>query len=97
MSKKKHQTVNIQLDSYEQEIEDALPETLEKLTLTKNLAEELIFSKKAAANYLHKEAEIQIKLTHFDIEGLQRLAVRDGLPYQTLITSILHQYVTHHL
>lgn len=32
-----------------------------------------------------------------DVEGLKRIAVKEGLPYQTLISSILHKYVTQHL
>lgn len=85
------------LDSYEQEIENLLPDSFEKLRMTKNLAEELAFSKQAASNYLRKDSKINIRLSRYDVEGLRRLAVREGLPYQTLISSILHKYVSHHL
>lgn len=59
--------------------------------------EELAFAKEAAANYLRKEAKINIRLTRHDVEGLKRIAVKEGLPYQTLISSVLHKYVTSHL
>jgi predicted DNA binding CopG/RHH family protein len=91
MSKK-----TIKLDLEEQAIEDALPDTLAALPVTKNLKEEIKLAKIAAANYLRKEAKINIRLTHFDVDNLRRLAVRKGIPYQTLITGILHEYVTHH-
>ena len=97
MSKKKIVLDDIKLDADEQSIEDVLPETLATLPVTKNLKEEIIFAKEAAANYLRKEAKINIRLTHFDVENLRRLAARKGLPYQTLITGILHEYVTHHV
>jgi predicted DNA binding CopG/RHH family protein len=96
MSKKKRNVFDVPLDSYEQEIEKALPNSLNKLSI-KNLNEELAFSKEAAANYLRKDTKINIRLSHHDIDGLRRLAVREGLPYQTLIASILHKYVSHHL
>lgn len=97
MSKKKRSILDVQLDSYEQEIENALPDSFNKLHQTENMDDELVFSKEAAANYLRKDTKINIRLSHHDVEGLRRLAVREGLPYQTLIASILHKYVSRHL
>lgn len=97
MRKKKRGKLNVKLDPYEKEIEDALPESLEEISSVENLAEELAFLKKAAANYLRKDTKINIRLSHYDVEGLRRIAVREGLPYQTLIASILHKYITQHL
>jgi predicted DNA binding CopG/RHH family protein len=97
MSKKKRGVPHVKLDAYEQELEDALPESLNELPTTENLDDELAFAKEAAANYLRKGTKINIRLSHYDVEGLRRLAVREGLPYQTLIASILHKYVSRHL
>lgn len=97
MSIKKTNVFDIKLDPEEQEIEDALPDTWEKLPFSAHQDEEMIFAKEAAANYLRKEAKINIRLTRHDAEGLRRIASREGLPYQTLISSILHKYVTSHL
>lgn len=97
MSKKKRSILDVKLDSYEQEIENALPDSLNKLHKTENMDDELAFSKEAAANYLRKDTKINIRLSHHDVEGLRRLAVREGLPYQTLIASILHKYVSRNL
>lgn len=97
MSRKKRSVFDVELDSYEKEIEDALPESLDELSVTKNLAEDIAFAKEAAANYLRKDTKINIRLSHYDVEGLRRIAAREGLPYQTLIGSILHKYITHHL
>lgn len=96
MSRKKKDIFDIELDAYEQEIEDMLPSALEKLR-PKSLKEELAFAKEAAANYLRKDTKINIRLSHHDVDGLRRIAVREGLPYQTLIASVLHKYVASHL
>src|SRR3990172_9500544 len=42
---------------------------------------------------LKKDRRINIRLSQKDLEALQTLALEEGLPYQTLIASILHKYV----
>lgn len=96
---KKRNVSNTKLDEYEQELSDALDQAMGKgkLKNVPNLEEEMALAKRAAANYLRKDAKINIRLTRHDVDGLRRIAVREGLPYQTLIASILHKYVTNHL
>jgi predicted DNA binding CopG/RHH family protein len=43
---------------------------------------------------LRKDRRINIRLSQKDLEALQTLAVEEGIPYQTLIASILHKYVS---
>lgn len=50
--------------------------------------------KKAATNYVKKDARINIRLSEADLEGLKAKAAEEGLPYQTLIASILHKFVS---
>lgn len=97
MLKRKQDRLNLKLDPEEMEIENALPKTLDKLRLTGGFVEEFAFAKAAASNYLRKDAKINIRLSHHDIEGLRRISVKEGLPYQTLISSVLHKYVVNHL
>lgn len=97
MSENKKDIFDIKLDAEEQEIEDALPGNWDQLPFSENQAEELVFAKKTAANHLRKDAAINIRLTRHDIEALRRIAIREGLPYQTLISSVLHKFVTHQL
>lgn len=85
------------LDADEQEIEDALPESWNALPMTENQEEEIAFAKEAAANYLRKDAKINIRLSRVDVERARRLAARKGIPYQTLIASIIHEYMAGHL
>lgn len=47
----------------------------------------------AARETLRKDKRINIRLSQKDLEGIQARAARDGLPYQTLISSIIHKFV----
>jgi predicted DNA binding CopG/RHH family protein len=41
-----------------------------------------------------KDQRINIRLSAGDLRDLQVKALQEGLPYQTLIASVLHKYVT---
>lgn len=47
----------------------------------------------SAGETLRKDKRVNIRITGRDLRQLQRIALREGLPYQTLISSILHKYV----
>lgn len=40
-----------------------------------------------------KDARINIRLSSRDLKNLQKKALAEGIPYQTLISSVLHKYV----
>lgn len=40
-----------------------------------------------------KDARINIRLSSNDLRRLQKKAIAEGIPYQTLVASILHKYV----
>jgi predicted DNA binding CopG/RHH family protein len=46
-----------------------------------------------AKNSLRKEKRVNIRISENDLAHLQRKAVHDGLPYQTLISSVLHKFI----
>jgi predicted DNA binding CopG/RHH family protein len=48
----------------------------------------------AARRYLRKDARINIRLSTADLDMLKQRAAEEGLPYQSLIASILHKYVS---
>lgn len=48
----------------------------------------------AARRYTRKDARINIRISTADLEMLKRRAAEEGLPYQSLIASILHKYVS---
>ena len=41
-----------------------------------------------------KDARVNIRLSGQDLTALQMRAAREGLPYQTLLASIVHKFVT---
>ena len=51
-------------------------------------------AKTAAKNTLRKNKKINIRLTDVDLDLLKQRAIHEGLPYQTLISSVLHKYAT---
>ena len=52
---------------------------------------------KYAKNTLKKDQRISIRISKQDLIGIQSKAVDEGIPYQTLVTSLVHKYVTGHL
>ena len=57
--------------------------------------------KKSLENYqsyaqaaLAKDKRINIRISSRVLEGLQVKALEEGMPYQTLISSILHKYIS---
>jgi len=41
-----------------------------------------------------KDRRLNIRLSSKDLEAIQKRAIAEGLPYQTLIASLLHKYAT---
>ena len=50
--------------------------------------------REAARETLRKDARINIRLTKRDFFNLKTQALKEGMPYQTLVASIIHKYVT---
>jgi len=46
-----------------------------------------------ARNTLRKDKRLNIRISERDLVELQRRAVKEGLPYQTYVSSILHKFV----
>ena len=44
-----------------------------------------------------KNRSISLRVSNFDLEKLKEKANTEGIPYQTLINSILHKYITNQL
>lgn len=59
----------------------------------KNLRQEINKHQQYARNTLRKDKRVNIRISSRDLEALQSKAVEDGIPYQTLIGSVLHRYV----
>lgn len=59
-----------------------------------NLKGEIEKHRQYARNTLRKDSRVNIRISSRDLEALQAKAVEDGLPYQTLMASILHRYIS---
>ena len=47
----------------------------------------------AARNTLKKDKRINLRLTQKDYHQIQIKAIEEGIPYQTLISSLVHKYL----
>ncbi len=47
-----------------------------------------------ARNTLKKDKRLNIRMSNVDLEMIQRKAIEEGIPYQTLISSLIHKYVS---
>jgi len=47
-----------------------------------------------ARNTLKKDKRLNIRISERDLNELQRKAVKEGLPYQTYVASIIHKFVS---
>jgi len=47
----------------------------------------------AARNTLKKNKRINLRLTQKDYQQIQIKAIEEGIPYQTLISSLVHKYL----
>ena len=48
---------------------------------------------KAASKTSMKDYRMNIRISKRDVEALKTIALEDGIPYQTLVASILHKYI----
>ena len=80
------------LDPEEREILRAYEEG--RLRRASSSARDVDRLESAARETLRKDKRINIRLPSHDLVEIKRLAAREGVPYQTLISSILHKYAT---
>lgn len=79
------------LDSEEREILQVFESGKLKSIATKA---ELARFKAAARATAIKDRRVNIRLSSIDLGDIQVRALEEGIPYQTLIASVLHKYVT---
>ncbi len=58
-----------------------------------NLEEEIKKAKKAAEATLTKSERMNIRISPNDLRRLKIRAMEEGMPYQTLVSSIIHKYL----
>jgi len=78
-------------DAYEREILSVYEKGRLKSVATKG---ELAKFRAAARATAIKDRRVNIRLSSGDLSDIQARALEEGVPYQTLIGSVLHKYVT---
>jgi len=76
------------LDQYEMNIEKRSGQYVPITEKKKNVIENII------ENSRSKSKNINIRISDTDLNKIKEKSLKEGLPYQTLITSIIHKYVT---
>lgn len=61
-----------------------------------NLKKEKALARKQAISTIRKNVRINIRLSEHDVLNIKQKAAYEGLPYQTLISSVLHKYASGH-
>ena len=66
----------------------------EEFKRLRNFKQEKQRLENAARKTLQKGARVNIRVSGRDLERIRKRAAAEGLPYQTLIASVLHKFVT---
>ncbi|MCL2043640.1 MAG: CopG family antitoxin [Treponema sp.] len=74
------------IDAFEQSIED----NAEKFV---SLSDTEMSEVETIINAANKTKNINIRISAYDIEKVKKKSTEEGIPYQTLISSIIHKYV----
>ena len=81
----------VQLDAEEQQLLDDFEHDVMLSVAKPSLLEGLRESARATGQ---KDQRINIRLSSGDLHAIRTRALQEGVPYQTLISSVLHKYVS---
>ena len=81
---------NLKLNQEEKDILNAFESN--KLKKSKNQKNEIKKARNAAKATLLKNSHISIRLSEKDLIKIKQKALKTGIPYQTLIGALIHQY-----
>jgi len=56
--------------------------------------ERRVFIAKSAEATFKKDKKINIRISSRDLSAIQRRALEEGIPYQALVSSIIHKYIS---
>jgi predicted DNA binding CopG/RHH family protein len=81
-----------ELDPEEQEILELIER--DELRSVPNVKQEIERFRRIAEATFKKDRRINIRISSRDLNALQIRALEEGIPYQTLISSLIHKYVS---
>lgn len=79
------------LDKTERELLESYEN--EEWSSVENVESEKSRYKEIARYTIQKNKRINIRISERDLDGIKLKAIEEGIPYQTLISSLLHKYV----
>jgi len=85
-------TKKIKLDKKEAEMLASVEAA--EWTSVKNRDREIKRFQEYARATFRKDRRVNIRISTKDLQGLQKRALDEGIPYQTLISSVLHKYLS---
>ncbi len=83
----------MKLDDYELELLDLVDKT-NQFEQVDNYKQVIFEAKMMAKNHLNKVRNINIRLSEADITILKCKSIEANIPYQALVSSLIHQYAT---
>ena len=81
----------LKLNKYEQELLDSYDRGEWKSV--KSVKQEIKKHREYARNTLKKDKRVNIRISSKDLDDVQTIAIEEGIPYQTLIASLIHKFV----
>ena len=85
--------IKMKMDEYELDLLDSVEET-SQFQRVENFEDELLEAKLASKNFLNKTKNVNIRIPEFDMLMLKRKSAELNIPYQTILSSLIHQYLT---
>ncbi len=65
----------------------------DQLKISKTRKVDLVYAVKSAKSTIEGKAELRIKLTEKDLRKLKLKEIEIGIPYQNIVTALIHKYL----
>ena len=82
---------NVKLSKEEKQLLKVIEAGEFESVLTKKRRAELV---SAAKDTVRKDKRINIRISNRDLKAVQLKASEEGIPYQTLVSSVIHKYIS---
>lgn len=85
---KKHEDI----DKFEKDILNDLEN--DEFVSVHNVEQEIQLAQEAAENFMKRDARVNVRISSADLNMVKRIAAEEGLPYQTLLASVIHKFAS---
>ena len=84
--------MNRRMDAEEQDILDSFERG--ELRPSSDAADEILAARQSARNTFNKTRRVNLRMTERDFNLAHSRAREEGVPYQTLLSSVIHKYLS---